>query len=154
MSACVCMLSSFSLVWLVETLWTVAHQAPPSMGFSRQEYWSGLPWPPPGDLPDPGMEPMSASISYIAGRFFTHWASWESQVSDEWGGLIMHDKGKGGEKVIIRLISAPGCQDWEFYLEILFLRDIDSFKYIVKRQARKKRKTRHLWSYSSVLYII
>ena len=39
------------------TLWTVAHQAPLSMGFSRQEYWSGLPCPPPGDLPDPGTEP-------------------------------------------------------------------------------------------------
>ena len=38
---------------------TVAHQAPPSMGFSRQEYWSGLPFPPPGDLPDPGIEPMA-----------------------------------------------------------------------------------------------
>ena len=41
------------------TLWTVALQAPPSMGFSRQEYWSGLPFPSPGDLPDPGMEPRS-----------------------------------------------------------------------------------------------
>ena len=39
------------------TPWTVAHQAPLSMEFSRQEYWSGLPWPPPGDLPDPGIEP-------------------------------------------------------------------------------------------------
>ena len=39
------------------TLWTVAHQAPPSMGFSRQEYWSGLPFPSPGDLPDPGIKP-------------------------------------------------------------------------------------------------
>jgi len=38
------------------TLWTAAHQAPLSMGFSRQEYWSGLPRPPPGDLPDPGIE--------------------------------------------------------------------------------------------------
>ena len=45
------------------TLWTVAHQAPPSRGFSRQEYWSGLPFPPPGDLPNPGIEP--ASPSYI-----------------------------------------------------------------------------------------
>ena len=43
------------------TLWTVAHQAPLSMGFSRQEYWSGLPFPSPGDLPDPGTEPMSPS---------------------------------------------------------------------------------------------
>ena len=56
---CCCILSHFSRVWLLETLWTVAHQAPPSMGFSRQEYWSGLPFPPPGDPPHPGIEPRS-----------------------------------------------------------------------------------------------
>ena len=44
------------------TLWTVAHQASPSMGFSRQEYWSGLPFPSPGDLPDPGIEPVSPAV--------------------------------------------------------------------------------------------
>ena len=48
-----------SRVQLFVTLWTVAHQAPPSMGFSRQEYWSGLPFPSPGYLPDPGIEPRS-----------------------------------------------------------------------------------------------
>ena len=42
--------------------WTVAHQAPPSTGFSRQEYWSGLPFPSPGDLPDPGIEPRSPTL--------------------------------------------------------------------------------------------
>ena len=52
MRVCV-LLSCFSRVQLFATLWTVAHQAPLSMGFSRQEYWSGLPCPPPGDLPDP-----------------------------------------------------------------------------------------------------
>ena len=46
-----------SSVRLFATPWTVAYQAPPSMGFSRQEYWSGLPFPSPGDLPDPGIEP-------------------------------------------------------------------------------------------------
>ena len=49
------------------TPWTVAHQAPLSMGFPRQEYWSGLPFPPPGDLPDPGIEPESPAL---VGRFF------------------------------------------------------------------------------------
>ena len=44
------------------TLWTVAFQAPLSMGFSRQEYWSGLPFPSPGDLPDPGIEPRSPTL--------------------------------------------------------------------------------------------
>ena len=47
----------FSCVWLFETPWTVAHQALPSMGFSRQEYWGGLPFPSPGHLPNPGIEP-------------------------------------------------------------------------------------------------
>ena len=53
------MLSRFSHVWLFVTLWTAAHQAPLPMGFSKQEYWSGLPCLPPGDLPDPGIEPVS-----------------------------------------------------------------------------------------------
>ena len=44
------------------TPWTVAHQAPLSMGFSRQEYWSGLPFPSPGDLPDPGIKPSSPAL--------------------------------------------------------------------------------------------
>ena len=52
-------LSHFSRVWLCATLWTVACQAPLSMGFSRQEYWSELPYPPPEDLPDPGIETVS-----------------------------------------------------------------------------------------------
>ena len=56
---CVCVLSCFSCVQLFVTPWTVAHQAPLSLGFSRQEHWSGLPCPPPGDLPDPGTEPAS-----------------------------------------------------------------------------------------------
>ena len=51
-----CVLSRFSCVWLFVTLWTIAHQAPLSVGYSRQEYWSGLPWPPPGDLLDPGIK--------------------------------------------------------------------------------------------------
>ena len=49
-------------VHVSQTLWTVAHQAPPSMGFSRQEYWSGLPFPSPGNLPDPGIEPRSPAL--------------------------------------------------------------------------------------------
>ena len=53
---------SLSRVRLFATLWTVAHQAPPFMGFSRQEYWSGLPFPSLGDLPDPGIEPRSPAL--------------------------------------------------------------------------------------------
>ena len=57
-----CMLSCFNCDQLFATLWTVAHQTPLSMGFSRQEYWSGLPCCPPGDLPDPGIEPRSSAL--------------------------------------------------------------------------------------------
>ena len=57
--ACACMLSCFSCVRLSVTLCTVVHQAPLSMEFSRQEYWSDLPCPPPGGLPNPGSEPVS-----------------------------------------------------------------------------------------------
>ena len=54
-------MKSLSHVQLCD-LWTVAHQAPPSMGFSRQEYWSGLPFPSSGDLPNPGIEPRSPTL--------------------------------------------------------------------------------------------
>ena len=55
-------MKSLSHVRLFATPWTVTHQAPPSMGFSRQEYWSGLPFPSPGDLPDPGIKPGSPTL--------------------------------------------------------------------------------------------
>ena len=58
--------------------WTVAHQAPLSMGFSRQEYWGGLPFPSPGDLTDPGIEPASLTSPALAGRCFTTSAAWEA----------------------------------------------------------------------------
>ena len=56
------LLSRFSRVQLFATPWTVAHQAPLSIGFSRQEYWSGLPFPSPGNLPNPGIEPGSPAL--------------------------------------------------------------------------------------------
>ena len=52
------------------------------MGFSRQEYWSRLPCPPPGDLPDPGIEPMSLMSPALAGGFFTTSATWEATVNE------------------------------------------------------------------------
>ena len=71
-------LSRFSHLRLCVTLWTVAHQAPLSMGFSRQEYWSQLPCPRPRDLPDLGIESMSLSTPALSGRFFTTNATWEA----------------------------------------------------------------------------
>ena len=72
-------LSRSSHVWRFATLWTVAHQAPLSMGFSRQEYWNGLPCPPPVDLPNPGIEPESLLSPALADGFFTTSATWEAQ---------------------------------------------------------------------------
>ena len=68
---CACVVSCFSCVRLLATLWTVACHTPLSMGFSRQEYWSGLSCPLPGYLPDPDIEPMSLTSPTLAGRFFT-----------------------------------------------------------------------------------
>ena len=62
---------SLSHVQLFVTPWTVAYQASPSVGFSRQEHWSGLPFPPAGDLPHPEIEPTSVIASALAGGFFT-----------------------------------------------------------------------------------
>ena len=68
---CVCVCVSLSCVQLFATSYTVAHQAPLSMEFPRQEYWSGLPFPSPGDLPDPRIEPMSPALHTV-------WASKEA----------------------------------------------------------------------------
>ena len=73
----VCMLNCLSHVQLCVTSWTVACQTPLSMEFSRQEYQSGLPLPLLGDLPDPGIEPVSLT-PLVAGRFFTTSATWEA----------------------------------------------------------------------------
>ena len=76
---CVCMgTKSLSHVWLFATPWTAARQAPLSMEFSRQDYWSGVPFPPPGDLPDPGIKPASLTSPALAGEFLTASATWEA----------------------------------------------------------------------------
>ena len=71
MCVCVYGVHALSCVWCFASPWTVALQAPLSMGFSRQEYWSGLPFPSPGDLPDPGIEPASLASPALPGGFFT-----------------------------------------------------------------------------------
>ena len=73
---CACVVSRFSHVWLFTITWTIACQAPLSTGFSRQGYWSGLPFPPPGDLLDPGIEPTSLMSPTLAGGFFTSSTTW------------------------------------------------------------------------------
>ena len=69
-------MKSLSHVRLFATPWTVAYQAPPTMVFSRQEYWSGLPFPSPGEPPNPGIEPRDQTlVSHIGGRHFNLWAT-------------------------------------------------------------------------------
>ena len=65
---CVCVCPAAQLCSILCNLWTIAHQAPVSMGYRKQKYWSGLPFSPPGDLPNPGIELMSPAL---AGEFFT-----------------------------------------------------------------------------------
>ena len=77
---CMCACSATQSCQIV-TPRTVAHQAPLSMGFSRQEHWSGLPFPTPGDLPSPGVE--SASLA-LASRFFTTVLSGKTLITTEW----------------------------------------------------------------------
>ena len=88
-------------VWLFVTLWTMAHQTPLSMEFSGNEYWSGLPFPPPGDLPDPGIEPASVTSPALAGKFFTTSATWEAL--NDIGNHIIHYALK--ESIINEIIS-------------------------------------------------
>ena len=90
---CTCVLSC---IQFFATPWTVAHQAPLSMEFSRQEYWSGLPFPSPGDLPDPGTEPTSPVSPALAGGFFTtapHGNLWHLGSNCNLGYLAFHCRG-------------------------------------------------------------
>ena len=91
---CCAVLSCFSHVRHSATPWTVAHQALLSMRFSRQEYWSGLPFPTPWDLPNPGIEPSSLSSPALADGFFTTSTTWETPENSD-----THGK---------RYIPAPG----------------------------------------------
>ena len=77
---CVCVSSCFSCVQFCATLWTVAGQAPLSMGFFRQEYWSVFPCPSPGDLLHSGIQPTSLMSPKLSGRYFTSGTTWEAQI--------------------------------------------------------------------------
>ena len=75
-----CVLSPFRHVRLFATLWTITHRAPLPIAFSMQEHWRGLPCPPPGNLPNPEIKPMSFASPVLAGRFFTTSATWEAHM--------------------------------------------------------------------------
>ena len=95
---------SLSPVWLFATPWAVAYEVPPSMEFSRQEYWSGLPFPSPRDLPDPGTESGSSALQVDA---FTVWTT--RQLRQEEGTL----KRNPARKIPGLLRSWPGGKKWE-----------------------------------------
>ena len=96
------------------SLWTVACQAPQSMGFSRQEYWSGLLFPFPGDLPDPGIKPMSLVSPALANGFFTTSTTWEAPVSIKWmfnkhmPNSFIHLSVHPSRKCLLSTYSEPG----------------------------------------------
>ena len=74
-----CCVYVLSHVRLLGAPWTVACQAPLAMKFSKQEYWNGLPFHNPGDIPDPGIEPASLASPALAGRSFTTCVTWDAQ---------------------------------------------------------------------------
>ena len=108
------MLSHFSHVQLFLPLWTVASQVPLSMGFSRQEYWSGLPCPPAGDLPNPGTEPANPASPALTGRFFITITTWETpQPSPSKQTKTSHE---------VRNVSfIEFCSDFEIYAFYIML---------------------------------
>ena len=85
-SACMCAKSLQSCPTLCYW-WTVGHQSPLSVRFSRQEYRSGLPCPPPGDLSDPGFKALALASPLLAGRFFTTNTTWEAPYYCHWGSI-------------------------------------------------------------------
>ena len=90
-----------SRVRLFATPWTVARQAPLSVGFPRQEHWSGLPFPTPGDLPDPESKPSSPASPASAGRFFTANIPWEAPL------LSSRQYVKGPPYILFRSVKPP-----------------------------------------------
>ena len=88
------MLSCFSSVQFFETPWTIVHQVSLLRGFPRPEHWSGLPCPPPGDLPNPGIEPTSLVSPALSSEFFTTNTTWEAQIHVyiSWIKNICYDK--------------------------------------------------------------
>ena len=98
------LLKCFSCVRLFATPWAVGNQAPLSMGYSRQGYWSGLPCPPPADLPNPGIEPTSLTSPALTGGFFTTSATWEAHPQCHRG--LFFRAGHGGAPTLrVHMIS-------------------------------------------------
>ena len=109
---------SLSRVRLFATPWTVAYQAPPSMGFSRQEYWSGLPFPSLGDLPNPGIEPESPALQADALPSEPQWSGGPDQNQEGGCGETGEKEGARRRQAMLLRSAGPGVlleprtQDW------------------------------------------
>ena len=114
------MLSRFSRTQLFATLWTVTYQAPLSIGFSRQEYWNGLPCPPPGDLPSPGIEPASLVSPALAGRFFTSELPGKPLSWENWSQISVCSTIVGEKQFPLKGKHRPYEQRWQGLLKSLF----------------------------------
>ena len=123
-----CVQSLFSHVWIFVTLWTVPHQTPLSLGFSRQESWSWLPCPPPGDLPNPGIDQVSLTSPALAGRFFTTGATWQAHLSLQGSPINITDLLLNNICFNYDLLSHI---PWFYYLEIYFHLFLSSHKVAI-----------------------
>ena len=106
-----------SCVRLSATPWPVAHQAPLSMKSSKQAYWSGLPFPTPGDFPNPGIEPVSLASPALAGRFFTSVPPGKPTVRDRGGGEMIQPKVVYGTKAKGREVQGAGISSVNYWKE-------------------------------------
>ena len=103
---CVSCAQTLSRVRLFATPWTVSLQAPLSMGFPSPEYWSGLPFPSPGDLPSPGIKPAFLTSPALAGRFFTTSGTWETLMSEV---SVLQDEESSGFTAMYIYITLLNC---------------------------------------------
>ena len=130
---CVCVhiwvLNHFSHVWLYVIPWTIASQAPLSMGSSRQEYWSGQPFPSPGDPPDPGIEPMSLISPALASGFFTASATREAYLCvcvciHNWITLLSHLRLTHCKSTIIQFLKILSLKKYKKFLPQCYSRSL------------------------------
>ena len=123
---CVCVCAcALSFIQISEVPWTTARQVPLPMGFSRQDYWRGLPFPPPGDPPNPGIKPVSPVSPALADKFFTTSATWEALGPDgldsnpthesDWPSLCLSFNICYIEKIILPILQGCG-NDWNKFM--------------------------------------
>ena len=147
---CVCACCHFSHVWLSATLWTVFHQATLTMGFSRQEYWSGLPYSPPGDLPGPGIELMSpvAPALKVDSLSLNHQGSWLLYIPSSF--ILIYGNCLSAKSIYSRGLSSitaalvPNIKFCDRFQNIQAATDILSFDHHTSVNGRNKCHCYHL----------